>query len=508
VLSIKRAACLALFALVAGQAQNITNRTIFVGREPLTPADKSAFLNLFTTRIGALNIAPRSLFVFPTMDVLLTSPFDSSIDLIYGDVTPQKSLLINDCNGFCEDPFFSFGRIVGQAARSTAMSQPDTAHKAWYDSLASVVPHYQDHVKSWTGSPADQFQLLAVVNRLDFAAPTGNNQWGGAELRFVYGARMPIPHLSPEPFSAIVEFVLPDLSWKDFRTLAGAWHDLRKLQGAAFAAQLKTLLGQPWSPVADEPSSCSRVRIRTNSMAGGGSAPWFLAQWELSQGKLQQAPLTDEIFRQCTRSDGKNPYKQQGCPQAPPASCRDYRPMYNQFAAHPGLTMGVESSQLLAKTQCYFAADPGMDGPSGVCATDQAAGPEGLMALARNVLSLQQCSNCHGAETNNSAFFQVANRLPKETLAQLSPFLVGGGPKPSQDDLNNHRDNAVFTAHVSVTWPGSGNCRASTVTVDRYFNDLARRGLYLAAVLVNDSSTPPNPQLTQIIRGFGPNMTH
>jgi hypothetical protein len=182
--------------------------------------------------------------------------------------------------------------------------------------------------------------------------------------------------------------------------------------------------------------------------------------------------------------------------------------MYNQFAAHPGLTLGVQSDQLLAKTQCYFAADPGMDGPSGVCATDQAAGPEGLMALARNVLSLQQCSNCHGAETNNSAFFQVANRLPNETLAQLSPFLVGGGLKPSQDDLNNHRASAVFTVHVSATWPGSGDCPASTVTVDRYFNDLARRGLFLAALLVNDSSTPPNPQLTQIIRGFGPNMTH
>lgn len=507
-LSIKRLVCLALFVLAHGQAQSITTRTIFVGREPLTAEDKSAFLNLLNTRVRALN-EPRltSPFIFPTPDVLLTSTFDPLIDRIYGEVTPQRSLLINDCDGFCNDLLYSFGRIVEQAARSTAMSRPDTAPKAWYDSLTAVVPDYQDHVKPWTGDRSDQFQLLAVVNRLDFAVPTAGGMWGGAELRFVYGAQMPTVHPDPEPFSVIVEFVLPDLPWKDFRNLAGAWHDLRNMQGASFAAQLKILLMQPWSPVADKPSSCPLVRIRTNSLSGGGAAPWFFAQWELSKGKLQQTVLTDEIYRQCTRSDGKNPFTQQGCPQTKPASCRDYRPMYDQYVQHPTLTMAVKSTQLLAKTQCYFATFPGMDGPSGICATDQAAQPGGLMALARNALSLQQCSNCHGSETNNDAFFQIANRLPQDTVAKLSPFLEGPNPKPAQDDLNHHRPNAVFTAHVGVTWPCTAKPLAATVTVDRYFNDLARRSLYLAAVLVSDSSTPPNPQLTDIITGLGPKMT-
>jgi hypothetical protein len=527
VLSINRFAYLALFALVSlgrsqpGQSPSVTSRPIFVGREPLSTMDKSALLSLLGARVGALSVntpaaklnVPPSLtapFILPTPPVLLPSNFDGNIRQKYDEVNPLKSLLINDCDGFCNDPFFSFGRIVVQGAQSTEMLHPEQAPKKWYDSLTKVVLNHGDLVKPWSGSHSDQFQLLAVVNRLDFATPTKYGKWRGAELRFVYGAQMPKPDSEPDKFSVIVEFVLPDLSWKDFRTLAGAWHDLRGLQGAAFAARLKTMLGQTWSPLAYQPASCPLVRIRTNSLSGPPPSIWFLAQWELAGGKLQQALLTDEMFRQCTSSNGQNPYPPP-CPQDKPISCSAYRPLYDQFAARPGLTLEVQSAELLVKTQCYSGIDPGMDGPSGVCASDPSAmPPNGLMFLARNILALQQCHNCHRAETNNTAFFQIANRMPTETKAKLSPFLDGNGhPKPSFAELNNPNSGAVFPVQVTVTWPGSrGKCEPTTVMEDRHFNDLARRSLYLAAVLVSDPNTPPPPLLTEIITGLGPDMTH
>lgn len=508
--SISGTAWLLFFAFACGSAQNVTTRTVFVGREPLTTGDKGRLLTMLTTQFKSLNDAAtlNRGFTLPPVPVVQTSQFDADIDHIYRDVIPGRSLLINDCKGFCDDAFFSFGRIVGQAARSVGMATPALAPKAWYDSVTQVVPGYRDHVRPWNGKPEDQFQLLAVVNRLDFAGPTVSGKWGLAELRFVYGARTTKPKPDPEPFTVIVEFVLPDLPWNEFRAMAGGWHNLRTLQGDPFAVALKALLQQPWSPVADKPSASALVRIRTNSLTGGGSSPWFFAQWALSGGRLTQTALTDEIYRQCTRSDGTNPYTQVGCPQAKPASCAAYRPMYDQFLAKPGLTFAVSESQLLVMNQCYFADDPGMDGPSGICATDRAAGPEGPMGLARKVLSLQQCSNCHGAETNNSRFVHVANRQEEATVADLSLFLTGTNPKPTQAALNEHLQDAVFTARVPVNWPGSTSCPPATITVLRYFNDLARRRLFLAAVLETDASTPPNGDLTQIIKGFGTDMTH
>ena len=274
----------------AVQGQTITNRPIFIGREPLTGSQKTTFLDLFAPSVAG----PRpSNFVFPARNVLLANPIiDPRVTARYGEVVANKSLLINDCDSFCDDPFFSFGRIVERAANATAIPHPEKTAGDWYNGLDGVVPDYRNHVKPWSGSNSDQFQLLAVVNRLDMATPGVGDTWVGAELRFVYGARTVSTQTGPEPFSVIVEFVLPALHWKDFRGMAGAWHDLRRLQGAAFVTQLKTLLQEARSPVSDKAKvNCSPlVRIRTNSVSGSGGAPWFFAQWELFKGKLRQWP--------------------------------------------------------------------------------------------------------------------------------------------------------------------------------------------------------------------------
>ena len=172
--------------------------------------------------------------------------------------------------------------------------------------------------------------------------------------------------------------------------------------------------------------------------------------------------------------------------------------------------MEIGWTELRPRTQCYnVVVDTGMDGPAGYCSTDPKAAPFGIIGLARKVVALQQCSNCHGAETNNQDFFHIANRMPDSHEAKLSPFLMGGSdPKPSEEDINNEKENAVYTAHVSVTWPGSGDCPKAAVPIDRHYNDIARRSLFLAAVLVNDASTLPDLGLSDIIRSYGPNMTH
>jgi hypothetical protein len=505
--SISRALGLACAALAAAQGQTITSRPVFVGREPLTIEQRRVFLD-FATRLPKDR---SSRIIFPATHALLANPtIDPAVAARYSEVSARTSLLVNDCDSFCDDPFFAFGRIVERGAHAVAIADSTKTAGNWYQGLNGVVPDYQNHVKPWTGSNSDQFQLLAVVNRIDLATPGAGDSWQGAELRFVYGART--VSIGPEPFGVIVEFVLPALSWKDFRTLVGEWHDLRPLQGAVFAAKLKSLLQESWSPVSDSPNAHTTdlVRIRTNSVSASGNAPWFFSQWTLSQGKLQQTTLDDELYRQCTRRDGINLFPQTGCPQGKPTSCAAYLPMYSQFEQHPGLTLAIQANELLPHTQCYLpSVEVGMDGPKGSCSTDPKTAPLGAWGLARKVLALQQCSNCHGAETNNQGFFHVANRYPQSTAAKLSPFLTGGSAaKPSVDDLNNLDSGAYYKPRIDVTWPGGGDCPPATTHVDRSYNDIARRSLYLAAVLVNDSATPPDSGMTNIIRSYGPNMTH
>ena len=528
-LSISLRICLPALLASAGLAQSPTDRVVYLFRQPITTQEKQSLFsaigpairppaaatpipNLLAalSNLTATDMRAPASFLTPLdrlRSVLTPNPkLDPQLDAEYKRLDPAKSLLVNNCDGFCDDDFFSFERILKKVAAATAMRDQSRVYATWYAEAAKL-EGFQNHVRPYPKyGPAEAFQLLAVVNRLDLAEPDGSGaNWGKAELRFVYGAMPTSGTPGAEPLTAIVEFVLPFRPWKDFRTIAQGWADLS--HSPAFPKALKALLQQSWSPVADSAGGASEVRLRANFQAGGAGLPWTMAQWEFSKKGPVEKNLDDEMNGNCT---GRQILAFGFCQTPEPKSCEAYLPMYAQFAMQPALTQSVQAPTLLVQRQCYFVASPIMPGPANVCSTDpRARPPAGITYLARNVFALQQCTGCHGAE-GNPTFLHIANRLPKETESRLSLFLTGGNPKATEPQLNRNDSNAVAKVELDAPWPDSKACGTAdtTVHVVRLFNDLARRRLFLASVLVVGASAPPDKAWAGVIVGFGPDMTH
>jgi hypothetical protein len=479
----------------------VTSRPVFLKREVISDSEKAQILNslLANFTLSKDNTLPI---------VLKPSPqYDPPIRQNYDQIDPEKSLLIHDCKKFCADPELSFATVFKKAAARMGLSDEGKASKSWYLSAARTIPSFEDYAQPWDGQKPDgaPFQLLAVVNRMDLATTecdakdsgcsASEPKWQNAELHFVYGL---VQDKQAAEFTLIIEFVLPPLDWHDFRTIEGKWNDLGKpSDDGTYAKQLRAVLS------AMPPASS--VRLRTNSAVqqhGGG--PWFLAQWGFAKDGLSPSSLPDEIRLECKlQPDDPFPFSSiKSCPQPEAQKCTGFAKLWDDYAQAPTAPhLAIPYAQLLPMTQCYSAGAPlhysGMNNLAGKCSKSD--------LWARNVIALQQCSLCHGAETNNSQFTHIHNREPGTSKADLSDFLKGKKPKPSIDELNNLDPNAVFTATMTINTPG---CDKPTQTITRPFHDLARRSAFLAAVLVNGPDKLPDRDLTKIIEHYGPDFTH
>jgi hypothetical protein len=118
-----------------------------------------------------------------------------------------------------------------------------------------------------------------------------------------------------------------------------------------------------------------------------------------------------------------------------------------------------------------------MPTPVGLCGVD--------VRSRRDIVSLEQCNQCHAAETG-TGFNHIKNRNAGEN-AVLSSFLRGNGTlKPSLGELYFADIKVIPPVTVAYQTYG-GECKTlmDAPPVTRQFHDLARRALFLAALLAD-----------------------
>ncbi len=415
----------------------------------------------------------------------------------YASIDPSLSVLIYDCSlpGWCDEPSFSFRTVFGKAA-AIGRKDVDRALTEWYTSGEdpSFQRFFASPNKPWsTSSPP--FQLLAVVNRLDLASwDSGRKKWTGAEARFVYGLAPPDGASTTSDFTLIVEFVLPEVTWQQMRAAAAAWQGVSPKAGLVKGIQAALATsGMPRSRYA---------RVRINRTLGGS---WKFDQWlfippaNASQAArpLAPTPLDNQIqvgFVEGTLSSN---------------------PLYSTYlmlwnAPQPVTSLTVDPRLYASSDQCrdqsnhgvcytkgYSPIDNpktemlGMPTPTGVC---------GASPQVRNVVALQQCAYCHSDAETGTEFAHIGNHMRAQP-AKLSAFLTGRKPGAAPDPVEKPSLDQLFSAStatnaakekffdvVTVTYPtwkigAGGTCQQAMGTSDRRFHDLARRALFLAAVL-------------------------
>jgi hypothetical protein len=420
---------------------------------------------------------------------------------VYNALNAETGLFIHDCSlsrsgRWCDDPDLSFQQIVKKAAQYANVGAEDTftqwVDDANADPARGLTTTLQTHGYHGTLASAP-LQLLAVVNRLDLGQwDSGQNAWLQPEVRFIYGIRGNETG-DPPSFGLILEFVIPKLTWTQYRLYAKAWQDLSA--GTNFTTGLtKVALGSL--------AGASLVRLRTNSSLVGASL-WTFGQWEFdSVNHFRRRPLTDQIDQGCLLENKPCPAYQTVWTGILAASSTA-----TSFPIDPlsGL-LAMKAGTALTYCNSVPNHSVGMSVPTFVT---------GTYRNPRNILSLQQCIFCHAQETDQNPP-QVSNRQPSQNVAQLSPFLSGSGDSskpnihPDYDKLANHDPTAGYSAQVifKLLAQSTTACNSSDPQITRIFNDVARRTLFLAAILAgNDDSAPDEGQIS-LMQLYAPDFTH
>jgi hypothetical protein len=450
-------------------------RPVFYARALATPAERVAILG--------------------TNRILDNSALDAALEDKYNGIDPEKSLFVDDCASWCADPAFSFATQFGVAANLAAPGNPGGVLSWWKTSAAAAIFHFTPDI-------ADSLQLAGVVNRLDYATPTGpGGTWENAELRFVYA-----PPEDDVSFRLILEFVLHPMPDAALRQLAQNWYDLSNLSGDGFLTKLKGIVAG---------CSIDLVRLRTNADLVNPGAPWSFAQWEFGPGTYKQAALTDQICQNCTKWPSVG--------QAP-ASCQRYKNAWSGLLAEPQLPLywHIPYPELMPQTIDYDNGEASNGKMSGMpIPNDLGVTPT---CEARDLLAVQQCSLCHGAETK-TVFTHVGNKL-SATKRDLSLFLRGNRTKPSFADYNNLNSGVFNKVDLIFETPLGINCKEPVTSCgqngnlhfmceSRYYHDLGRRMMSLASILVNQplNAKMMDPTTFQALRAalidsYAPQMVH
>jgi hypothetical protein len=412
---------------------------------------------------------------------------ENDLGELYAQIVPERSLLIYDCGKdsvWCGNEDYSFASTFTKAAAVAGIAA-DSAASLWYKDAASYPTGLSDSVAPWTGVPKDRFQMLAIVNRMDLAtwSPT-DSRWTGAEVRFVYGLQPDEKESTlqnREKFTVILEFTLAARDWAGFQRLAQKWMDLSKMTPQKFLIGLKEAIAQSGI------EQSTVVRMRTNRDNVGPR--WEMSQYEFLPKKgFAAAPLTDQLNSDYARAGN--------------AAYEKYVKLWKGLPGNSKRESIIINSGLLASPKIRYT-NQSLSMPEGAC--NQFSGPE--FTRDRNILALQQCTGCHTNETN-TCFQHITNRL-RNGSSQLSKFLVGNNPRPTIHQLGSTDTAAVYHVTVPYEVEAGTASKACSYTpappADRYFHDLGRRALFLAAVLGYKAQTPEN---VKIIEMFKANFSH
>jgi len=412
----------------------------------------------------------------------------SDIGVAYKPILPGRSILIHDCKltepSWCDNPAFSFESMFREAAK-IAKPRVLNAEKlvtAWYKNLTNPI---QDAVLPFDTLRKAPFQLLAIANRMDLAQ-LGDPR-SGAEIHFAYGLR-PAPGATTAPeVLVILEFRLPEFAPDKFKDLATTWEKLSHSPLSTYQTDLLDALQKAgFSADPNKPEVPTRLRSvssRFNLSVTG-------SEWGLSQLTLDPESTDDTAHSQFAKAR----LEDQLLPNAD-----QLQPYPALFTAGPGILPGGTlhvpiGADIQAKSAITYNAYDIVRPPGGVCDAEG----------NRAILAIQQCTFCHGSETGTN-FAHIANRVPdgpgvKATPSRLSTFLAGKGrdestAHPNLADLyyGTGPVSAVELSYDVFPRAVDGTCtKSEPKTVYRYFHDIARRTLFMAAIL-----TDPLPNSSQ-----------
>jgi hypothetical protein len=395
---------------------------------------------------------------------VLARILESRIGNVYNTIDPARSILIYDCMvstpSWCDQPQFEFPAMMTIAAKMAGKAADQLFNDFWDNARC------KDKQLPPIGPQGTGLQLLAIANRMDMAA-LNSGMWSGAEMHFVYGPKPPMGAKAP-PLTVIVEFQLEPFSRTDFQSLAKDWIKLQSSTSTHYAIDLTDRIRASRVPVCaagcvPNVSKIAHINIRLNNNDGGD---WHFTQFRLESGTsaFVVAPLDNQLK-----------------PSIDTAS-NEYLQIWN--AAQASLTQGRSSFEVGSR----FAADLA-DGSLPYPTTNDAKGAPSTLANpredVRNLLALQECTGCHTVETlpasasDGFKFNHIPNRLANETT-KPSEFLIGpaGKIRPDLVDLYAPKPGIVSTVSISYAVAAAGQ----TKTITRYFHDVARRSLFLAAV--------------------------
>jgi hypothetical protein len=383
---------------------------------------------------------------------------------VYNKMKSGRSLLIYNCadpatGEWCKDSSYAFSSVLKVAAKNLdPLEVVDTFIAT--GGKNGVLP---DKLTTESFMQGMAKPPLAIVNRMDLAEwePAGSvrGAWVRPELRFVYGYE--------RNFTIIVEFVLPDSTWREFRDRARAWNALSAADSPFAPALSEVVEGSRYKE-----SLAVRIRVNRSNISTDPCGFWLMGQWSFARAQdggwgFQVDPLTDQIK-----------------PQPPEA---DYLKLWSQDEASVR-TICIPKT-LQANFAKYIRDQESVAMPSGV------ANPQ---LRVRNILALQQCTLCHTSETGTS-FQHISNDQPAVTL---SAFLTGPSRKADGlfSDLTKGdppcagvcvsyctQQNLPHDQACTTGFACAKDAPAPTSTT-RKFNDLARRKLFLS-YLVNARRT-------------------
>jgi|GEM_PF-4147260 len=390
-----------------------------------------------------------------------------AIQAAYDALDPERSLLVRD-GELSADRWWTLrkdlelGEILKLAGRPAGLSHQ--APQLWLRSAREAIP---------TLSAQPKFHVLALVNRLDLGEWDARAQrMIDAEIRVVYGLKGAHQDDIP-PMTLIVEFVFPALKWTEYRNLAVQWAYLSSCSPVQFDTCLtKTAMAQ-------FQGNFAYTRVRVNQDFDDHDGRWNMAQWVFKPSGFSRAPLDDQMEKDCAVS----------------SHCVEFRREWDGLAGHSAATRWPLPPALLALSRVYspLFSPGGLPPTVGMTALDKRCGD----ARVRNILALQQCTFCHAGETNTE-FMHVRNRKWGESRAELSKFVAGAGTVPQARVPLGSIGSQAYMAKVLV-----GGCGSTPIT--RTFYDLARRRLFLSAVLADAG---PQPSKGTLLREYAPNFTH
>ncbi len=351
----------------------------------------------------------------------------------------------DNCVQFC---CWRFGSVADRALRVSRFTGDLAAPIREWLKLLDGKDYFQSALRELQISPGQDrmtlpFQLMAIVNRADFAQ-VKNGKLSGAEIRLIYGGTK-----ADDWLRLIIEFVLPEMDKTAFQEYLQSWWNLQELAtGAPDFAYQKALQ----SLLAKFTAQSEHVRIRANGKLQENN--WRFAQFAVGAKGIAPIDLDSQY-------------------DVSPGQCLSNGKLFELVRDNEAAILAGESvtdSKLFVRfAEIQKLNEQALGFAPAVSSSTQADD-------LRFIVSMNSCTGCHHQDAPTvDRTHQVGLRRNKGE-SELSPFLRGG----------------------TFNGPQLAGCAPKK---QREFSDLKRRHLFVRTVLFelkpSDSDSVWNEKLAK-----------